>query len=94
VYGLPDDFTLPSFCGARLVQVAVGQHQVQLIFDGNNRSVSIESSYAVVDGTRVTRYTTVIGSWSCDLPGMVWRMADGEFLHCYTAGKVIHWKVV
>jgi Family of unknown function (DUF6188) len=47
VYGLPDDFALPSFSGASLIQIAIGQHQVQLNFDGNNRSISIESRYAV-----------------------------------------------
>ena len=49
MYGLPDDFALPSFSGARLLEVAIGQHQVQLCFDGDNRSVSIESRYAVID---------------------------------------------
>lgn len=49
MYGLPDDFALPSFSSACLLQVAIGQHQVQLSFDGKNRSVSIESRYAVID---------------------------------------------
>ncbi len=48
MYGLPDDLALPSFSGACLLQVAIGQHQVQLCFDGDNRSVSIESRYAVI----------------------------------------------
>ena len=49
MYGLPDDFALPSFSSACLLHVAIGQHQVQLSFDGKNRSVSIESRYAVID---------------------------------------------
>lgn len=49
MYGLPDDFALPSFRGPRLVQVAIGQHQRQLDFAGDNRSVCIESSYSVED---------------------------------------------
>jgi Family of unknown function (DUF6188) len=52
VYGLPDDFALPSFRGARLVQIAIGQHQVQLNFDGDSRSVCIESKYTLEDPTR------------------------------------------
>ncbi len=52
MYGLPDDFALPSFRGACLVQVAIGQHQIQLNFDGSNRSVCIESRYAVEDPAR------------------------------------------
>lgn len=47
MYGLPEHFTLVSFRDATLVQVRMGQHQVQLWFDGNNRGVAIESRYAV-----------------------------------------------
>ena len=49
VYRLPDDFALPSFRGACLVQIAIGQHQIQLNFDGKNRGVCIESRYAIED---------------------------------------------
>ena len=45
--GFQIDFALPSFTGACLAQVAISQHQVQLNFDGDNRSISIESRYAV-----------------------------------------------
>jgi hypothetical protein len=47
MYGLPDNFTLMSFHDATLLQVSIGQHQVSLLFDGDNRGVSIESRYAV-----------------------------------------------
>jgi hypothetical protein len=48
MYGLPDNFSLPSFRDATLISVQIGQYQVQLGFDGNNRGVSIESRYTVV----------------------------------------------
>src|SRR5215469_8273197 len=47
MYGLPDSFSLPSFCDATLISVQIGQYQVSLGFDGNNRGVSIESRYTV-----------------------------------------------
>ncbi len=62
MYGLPDDFAVPSFHGARLVQVTIGQHQIQLNFDGNNRGVCIESRYAVEDPARGREeFTTMPG---------------------------------
>ena len=48
MYGLPDNFSLASFRDATLIQILIGQYQVQLAFDGNNRGVSIESRYTVV----------------------------------------------
>jgi hypothetical protein len=48
MYGLPENFSLTSFHGAMLISVQLGQHQVNLEFDGHNRGLSIESRYAVV----------------------------------------------
>ena len=71
MYGLPDDFTLPSFSGACLVQVAIGQHQVQLNFDGTNRSVSIESRYAIAEPGRARQEFTDMPAGAAQLAALV-----------------------
>ncbi len=48
MYGLSDNFSLTSVRDTTLIQVQIGHYQVQLGFDGNDRSVSIESRYIVV----------------------------------------------
>lgn len=50
MYGLPDNFALDSFREATLIQVCLGQYQVQLRFD-QNRGVSIETRYTVHDAS-------------------------------------------
>ena len=76
MYGLPDDFTLPSFSGARLVQVAIGQHQVQLNFDGTNRSVSIESRYAIAEPGRARQEFTDMPAGAAQLAALVGAYLD------------------
>lgn len=50
MHGLPDDTDLSSFAGSELIQVAFGEHQVQLAFHAASHEqlkISIESEYAV-----------------------------------------------
>jgi hypothetical protein len=71
VYGLPDDFTLPSFSGACLVQVAIGRYQVQLNFDGINRSVSVESRYAITEPGRARQEFTDMPAGAAQLAALL-----------------------
>lgn len=50
MYGLPADINLEFLVGRELIQVAVGLHEIVLVFD-DNVSISIESHCAIGGAT-------------------------------------------
>lgn len=75
VYGLPDNFALDSFREATLIQVCIGQHQVQLRFDGH-RAVSIETRYTVQDPSGEQQEFVDVPAGAAALAALLGRRVD------------------
>ena len=56
MYGIPSDFPHDLLKGAALIQVCVGEHQLQLNFDGG-QNVSIESCLRIDGGEKLSDFT-------------------------------------
>lgn len=64
MHGLPADIDLSPFAASELIQVAFGEHQVQLAFVGDDVArlvVAVESSYRVTAGEHSRRFGTATG---------------------------------
>lgn len=56
MYGIPDNFPFHKLVGATLIQVCVGEHQLQLHFDGEQR-ISVESALRLNDaGDKISEF--------------------------------------
>ena len=50
MYGVPKDLDLSSFVGATLVQIALGEAQLQFNFDRQGHGISVEGGWEFVNG--------------------------------------------